>query len=71
MSYANIASALTSVVGSIITAITGFLSGIATFISQNSDVFVAIAVAGILVGLITKFGTSLPFVGSFLSMIGL
>ena len=71
MSYSNVASALTSVVGSIITAITGFLNGIATFISQNADIFVAIAIAGILVGLITKFSSTLPFVGSFLNMIGL
>jgi len=71
MSYSNIANSLTSVVSSIVTAITNFLSGIAQFIAQNADIFVALAVAGIIVGAISKFASSLPFVGSFLSYLGL
>ena len=71
MSYANIASSLTAVVTSLVSAITNFLSGIAQFIAQNSDIFVALAVAGIIVGVITKFASSLPFVGSFLGYLGL
>ena len=71
MSYSNIASSLTSVVSSIVTAITNFLSGIASFIASNADIFVALAVAGIIVGAITRFASSLPFVGSFLSYLGL
>ena len=71
MSYSNIASSLTSVVSSIVTAITNFLSGIANFIASNADIFVALAVAGIIVGAITRFAGGLPFVGSFLSYLGL
>ncbi len=71
MSYANIASSLTSVVTSLVSAITNFLAGVAQFIAQNADIFVALAVAGIIVGVITKFASSLPFVGSFLGYLGL
>jgi hypothetical protein len=71
MSYANIASSLTSVVTSLVGAITNFLSGIAQFIAQNSDIFVALAVAGIIIGVISRFASSLPFVGNFLSYLGL
>ena len=71
MSYANVATALTSVVTSIVGAITNFLAGITNFIANNSDIFVALAVAGIIVGVITRFANSLPFVGSFLSYLGL
>jgi len=71
MSYSNVATALTSVVTSIVGAITNFLSGVTNFIAQNSDIFVALAVAGIIVGVISKFASSLPFVGNFLSYLGL
>jgi TRAP-type uncharacterized transport system fused permease subunit len=71
MSYSNIASSLTSVVTSLVSAITNFLAGVANFISQNADIFVALAVAGIIVGVITRFASSLPFVGSFLGYLGL
>jgi len=71
MSYSNIASSLTSVVTSLVSAITNFLAGVANFIAQNADIFVALAVAGIIVGVITKFASSLPFVGSFLGYLGL
>ena len=71
MSYSNIASSLTSVVTSLVSAITNFLSGVAQFIAQNADIFVALAVAGIIVGVITRFASSLPFVGSFLGYLGL
>jgi len=71
MSYANVASSLTSVVTSLVGAITNFLAGVANFISQNADIFVALAVAGIIIGVITKFASSLPFVGSFLGYLGL
>jgi hypothetical protein len=71
MSYSNVASALTSVVTSIVSAITNFLAGVANFIANNADIFVALAVAGIIVGVITRFAGSLPFVGSFLSYLGL
>jgi len=71
MSYANIASSLTSLVTAIVSAITNFLSGVANFIANNADLFVALAVAGIIVGVITRFASGLPFVGSFLSYLGL
>ena len=71
MSYSNVASGLTSVVSSIVTAITNFLNGVAQFIASNADIFVALAVAGIIVGAITRFAGGLPFVGSFLSYLGL
>jgi len=71
MSYANIASSLTSVVTSLVGAITNFLAGVANFIAQNADIFVALAVAGIIIGVITRFASSLPFVGNFLSYLGL
>ena len=71
MSYSNVASGLTSVVSSIVTAITNFLNGVANFIANNADIFVALAIAGIIVGAITKFAGGLPFVGSFLSYLGL
>jgi len=71
MSYSNVASSLTSVVSNIVTAITNFLSGVAQFIANNADIFVALAVAGIIVGAITRFAGGLPFVGSFLSYLGL
>jgi TRAP-type uncharacterized transport system fused permease subunit len=71
MSYSNVASSLTSVVTSIVGAITNFLAGITNFISNNADIFVALAVAGIIVGVITKFASSLPFVGNFLGYLGL
>ena len=71
MSYSNVASSLTSVVTSIVGAITNFLAGVTNFIANNADIFVALAVAGIIVGVITKFASSLPFVGNFLSYLGL
>jgi len=71
MSYSGIASSLTSLVSSIVSAITNFLAGVANFIAQNADLFVALAVAGIIVGVITRFASGLPFVGSFLSYLGL
>ena len=71
MSYSSIASSLTSLVTGIVTAITNFLAGVANFIANNADLFVALAVAGIIVGVITKFASGLPFVGSFLSYLGL
>jgi len=71
MSYSSIASSLSSVVTSIVTAITNFLSGVASFIASNADIFAIIAVAGIIVGAITTFARGLPFVGSFLSYLGL
>ena len=71
MSYSNIASSLTSLVTAIVSAITNFLSGVANFIANNADLFVALAVAGIIVGVITRFASGLPFVGSFLSYLGL
>ena len=71
MSYTNIASSLTSVVTSLVGAITNFLAGVANFIAQNADIFVALAVAGIIIGVITKFASSLPFVGNFLGYLGL
>lgn len=71
MSYANIASSLTAVVTSLVGAITNFLAGVAQFIAQNADIFVALAVAGIIVGVITRFASSLPFVGNFLGYLGL
>ncbi|MEM0071288.1 hypothetical protein [Metallosphaera sp.] len=71
MSYSNISSALTSVATNLVGAIASFLSGIANFIANNADLFVGIAVAGLVVGLIAKFGTSLPFIGQFLSYLGL
>ena len=71
MSYSNIASSLTAVVTSLVSAITNFLAGVANFIAQNADIFVALAVAGIIVGVITRFASSLPFVGSFLGYLGL
>ena len=71
MSYGNIASSLTAVVTSLVGAITNFLAGVANFIAQNADIFVALAVAGIIVGVITRFASSLPFVGSFLGYLGL
>ena len=71
MSYSGIASSLTSLVTGIVSAITNFLAGIANFISNNADLFTAIAIAGIIIGMITRFAGSLPFVGSFLSYLGL
>jgi len=71
MSYSSIASSLTSLVTGIVTAITNFLAGVANFIANNADLFVALAVAGIIVGVITRFASGLPFVGSFLSYLGL
>ncbi|WDS52717.1 hypothetical protein SSRV2_ORF32 [Saccharolobus shibatae rod virus 2] len=71
MSYSDISSALTSVATNLVGAISSFLSGIANFIANNADLFVGIAVAGLVVGLIAKFGTSLPFIGQFLSYLGL
>jgi len=71
MSYNGIASSLTAVVTSLVSAITNFLAGVANFIAQNADIFVALAVAGIIVGVITRFASSLPFVGSFLGYLGL
>jgi len=71
MSYGNIANSLTAVVTSLVGAITNFLAGVANFIAQNADIFVALAVAGIIIGVITRFASSLPFVGSFLSYLGL
>jgi len=71
MSYSQIGATLGSVATSIVTAIANFLSGIASFISNNADLFVGIAVAGLVIGLIAKFASSLPFVGSFLSYLGM
>lgn len=71
MSYAQVSSALTIVATSMVTAIANFLSGIASFIANNADLFVGIAVAGLVIGLIAKFGSSLPFVGQFMSYLGL
>jgi len=71
MSYSNVASSLTSVATSLVSAIGNFLSGVANFIANNADIFVAIAVAGIIIGVISKFASSLPFVGNFLSYLGL
>jgi len=71
MSYSNVASSLTSVATSLVSAIGNFLSGVANFIANNADIFVAIAVAGIIIGVISKFASSLPFVGNFLGYLGL
>jgi len=71
MSYSGVANSLTSVVSSIVTAITNFLAGVAQFIASNADIFVALAIAGIIVGAMTRFAGSLPFVSSFLSYLGL
>ncbi|AOS58393.1 conserved lipothrixviral protein [Sulfolobus islandicus filamentous virus 2] len=71
MSYSQISSSLSSVATSLITAITNFLAGVANFIAQNADLFATIVGIGIIVGLILKFGTSLPFIGNFLNYVGL
>ncbi|CAJ31534.1 conserved hypothetical protein [Betalipothrixvirus acidiani] len=71
MSYAQISSALTSVATNLVVAISNFLSGIASFIANNADLFVGIAIAGLVIGLVAKFASSLPFVGQFLSYLGL
>lgn len=71
MSYSQLGTTLGSVATSIVSAIANFLSGIATFIANNADLFVGIAVAGLVVSLIAKFGASLPFVGQFLSYLGM
>lgn len=71
MSYQQISSALSSVATNLVVAIANFLSGIASFIANNADLFVGIAIAGIVIGLVTKFASNLPFVGQFLSYLGI
>ncbi|CAJ31657.1 hypothetical protein AFV7_gp37 [Betalipothrixvirus pezzuloense] len=71
MSYSQISSALTSVATNLVVAISNFLSGIASFIANNADLFVGIAIAGLVIGLVAKFASSLPFVGQFMSYLGL
>lgn len=71
MSYANISSSLSSVATSLITAVTNFLAGVANFIAQNADLFATVVGIGIIVGLIMKFGSSLPFIGNFMNYLGL
>ncbi len=70
MSYANLASALTSVATSIVNIIVGFITGIANFISQNIDLFVAAVGIGAVVTVILGVTGKLPFIGNILSTLG-